>query len=123
MDDAASAIVIELVKCLVEQVRQLDEDWGRAFYRFIWAPLRYGANASYESGEIVNLIGAVKCGAFYDSMNEKGRRLADALGKSQGLFLIAVTDRLEYEIKFEWTDMDRWKISKLDGLTGIPQGL
>lgn len=123
MDDVTSTMVVGLVKSLVEQVRRLDEGWSRAFYRFIWEELRYGANASFEADSNVQLINAVKCGPFYDEMNEKGRLLANALGKPRGLFLIVVTKQLDYEIKFEWADMGRWKISKLDGQTGIPQGL
>lgn len=34
-----------------------------------------------------------------------------------------VDSSFEYEIKFEYEDMNRWRISKFDGGTGIPAGL
>ena len=45
------------------------------------------------------------------------------LAKERGVFLITVNANLEYDIKFEWNDLEKWKISKLDGRTGIPEGI
>jgi len=45
------------------------------------------------------------------------------LGNTEGVFLLTVDSNNAYEINFEYKDMNRWKISKSDGGTGIPEGV
>ena len=56
-------------------------------------------------------------------MNEKSGRLQAQIKKERGVFLVAANSDFDYEIKFEYQDMNRWQINKLDGRTGIPEGI
>lgn len=123
MNDEASAVVIDLAKEFVNLVGSLDPAWTKAYYRFRAEELRYGANASYVGNSAAVLIGAIKHGSFYESMNEKGLKLLKHLGKKKGVFLLVVDNNLDYDVKFEWDDLHRWEISKMDGRNGIPEGI
>ncbi|GLQ89399.1 hypothetical protein [Dyella flagellata] len=123
MNNEASAIVIDLAKEFVSLVGSLDPGWTKAYYRFRAEELRYGSNASYVGGTGVTLVGAIRHGPFYELMNEKGAELLKHLDKKKGVFLLTVDNQLDYDIKFEWNDLHRWEISKMDGRSGIPEGL
>ena len=55
-------------------------------------------------------------------MNAMGCALLSSMNKSRGLFLLEVGNQDDYNIKFEFEDLDRWKISKLNGGSGVPDG-
>jgi hypothetical protein len=46
-----------------------------------------------------------------------------ALGKDRGLFLLVADSSFNYEIKFEYQDLQKWRISKIAGGTGVPEGI
>ncbi|AXV76818.1 MULTISPECIES: hypothetical protein [Ralstonia solanacearum species complex] len=123
MDEIATAVVIELAKEFIELMRELDPKWSKAYYRFRSEGGRYGSNASYISESNVSLIGALKWAGFYERMNARGAKLVEILGKTQGVFLLTIDAEFSYDIKFDWEDLSRWEITKLDGGTGLPQGI
>ncbi|MCE5278449.1 MAG: hypothetical protein ABFD89_24330 [Bryobacteraceae bacterium] len=123
MNDEASAVVVDLAKNFIELVRSLDASWTKGYYRFRAEESRYGSNASYVGTSGVVLIGAIKHGSFYDSMNEKGAMLLRILGKEKGVFLLSVDSKFDYGIQFEWGDLQRWEITKMNGRSGIPEGI
>jgi len=122
MNAEASAVVIDLAKEFIELIRSLDSSWTKGYYRFRSEGVRYGSNASYAGAPGVTLVGAVKHGLFYESMNEKGAKLLRILGKEKGVFLLSVDNKFDYDIKFEWSDLQRWEITKMNGRSGIPEG-
>lgn len=118
--DDVSAYVIELAKKFMEFMRNLEPDFSRAYYRFAIEPSRYGANGSYQSGDLVHLISAFDNEAFFQSMNELSRSLVESLSKNRGVFLLSIESTFDYKIDFDWVDLDRWRITKLDGASGLP---
>ncbi len=70
-----------------------------------------------------NVGDAVKNSGFYVSMDKKGRQLLKLLGKDTGVFVLIIDASFDYKIDFEYEDLSRWRISKLNGGTGIPVGL
>ena len=120
MNDEATAIVVKLAKEFTGLMRELEPTWMRAYYRFRSEGVRYGSNASYAVDSNSSLIGALKWASFYDRMNADGAKLFDILGKPQGVFLMTVDAEFNYDIKFEWDDLNRWEISKANGGTGLP---
>lgn len=38
------------------------------------------------------------------------------------MLLLIVKDNFSYEIKYEFEDLEKWRITKLGGATGIPEG-
>ncbi|WP_197664926.1 hypothetical protein [Acinetobacter venetianus] len=53
----------------------------------------------------------------------KGQELLAAFDKTKGIFLLVIDSNFDYEINFEYHDINRWKISKLAGGTGVPEGI
>ncbi|RKP52535.1 hypothetical protein [Trinickia fusca] len=123
MNEVATAIVIELAKEFIGLMRELEPKWSKAYYRFRSEGARYGSNASYVSDSNVSLIGALKWGDFYERMNEHGAKLLETLGKTQGVFLLTVDAEFNYDVQFDWEDLRRWEITKLNGETGLPRGI
>jgi hypothetical protein len=123
MNEESSSVVIELAKEFIELVRLAEPKWTKAFYRFRSEGIRFGSNGSYVVDSNVMLISALKNARFYDNMNRKGARLLELLGKSQGVFLLTIDAEFNYDIKFEWVDLHRWEITKLNGRTGVPEGI
>jgi len=39
------------------------------------------------------------------------------------LFLLVTAPDFSYQIRFEFEDLNRWRISKLHGGTGVPEGI
>jgi len=91
--------------------------------RFSWQNLVSEAKGSYTHESGTEIIDVTKHKDFFHPIAQKGKDLLTALGKTEGVFLLAVESNFEYEIKFEYQDMSRWKISKLGGGTGVPVGV
>ena len=123
MNQDASLIVLELAKEFIEFVRQVEPRWSKAFYRFRFEELRYGANGSLVVDSNAMLIGAIKHAHLYESMNIKGAELLELLDKTQGVFLLTVDSDFNYDVQFEWVDLYRWEITKVNGATGFPTGI
>lgn len=121
--DEQSVIVIELAKEFMELIRQIEPAWRKAYFRFSSDGARRGSNGSYASDSEVTLIDPFKHNKFFKSMNEKSIRLFSLLGKEHAVLLLTVDSNFDYDIKFEYANLDRWKISKVDGGTGIPEGI
>jgi hypothetical protein len=123
MSDQAALIIVELAKEFIELVRNMEPRWSNAYYRFRSEGTRYGSNASYVVNSGAVLISAMKNAAFYARMNEKGARLLSAFNKEKGVFLLIAKANFEYDVKFEWEDLHRWEITKINGGTGVPVGI
>ena len=123
MDDARTRIIVDIAKRFIELLRQLEPKWKKGYLRFRFDPGQYGSNASYENDSKVLLIDAMKNNQFYVSVNKKGAELMKDLGNPQGVFLLVVDSTFKYKYHFEYEDLERWKISKMDGATGVPVGI
>jgi hypothetical protein len=123
MNEEASSVTIELAKELIELVRNMEPRWSKAYYRFRSEGVRYGSNGSYVVSSGAVLISAMKNAAFYARMNEKGAKLLSLFGKEKGVFLLIADANFDYDVKFEWEDLHRWEITKLNGGTGVPAGI
>lgn len=49
--------------------------------------------------------------------------LRSNVSRAMAVGLLIVDSNLSYEFKFEHVNMDRWRISKMRGGTGVPEGL
>lgn len=123
MNEEQASIVVELAKELIGLVRSIEPKWGRAYFRFSTNETRYGSNASYSFDSTVTLIDPFRCKEFFGSMNEKSRHLFKLLGKEKGVLLLIADSDFNYETKFEYHDLERWRISKMEGATGVPVGI
>lgn len=123
MDQAASAVVVELAKNLIAFMRDLDPSWKNAYFRFSSEGFKYGSNGSYAVGSRVSLIDPFESGDFFSRMNSLSLELLKLLGKETGVLLLSADSTFNYEMKYEFQDMGRWRITKMNGGTGLPEGL
>jgi hypothetical protein len=122
----ASALVIELAKHVISQMQAHFPGWKKAYLRFN-APsdFQHGWNASYVTENGVELISALRHRTFNDEIMRIGPRLREALankGKKFCVFLLWADSKFNYHIDFEWQDIDKWNITKLNGASGLPHG-
>lgn len=123
MDQEASAIVVDLAKNLIAFVRDLDPSWKGAYFRFSAEGFKYGSNGSYTTGSKVILIDPFASGDFFNRMNSSSLELLKLLGKEKGVLLLSADSAFNYEMKYEFQDMGRWRITKMNGGTGLPEGI
>ena len=121
--DEATPIVIELAKGFISLVRQMQPDWQKAYLRFSNWDSVSEIKGSYLHPDGVRIIPVTEHKDFFHPAARKGKDLLVALGKGEGVFLLLVDSNFDYEFKFDHQTRDKWKISKLDGGTGIPEGL
>jgi len=117
----ASAVVVELAKELITLVLELEPRWQEAFFRFAEDKALYGSTASFIWDSKVEILSVFQHRPFFTSMNQRGQRLLRSLGRQEGLFLLVARSDFNYQIKFEFNDLNRWPISKLNGGTGVPE--
>ena len=118
-----SEIVIDIAREFMELIPELAPTWSKAYFRFSMDVSGHGSNASYASGSSVVIIDPFKNATFFAKANAKGVELLNKLQKKRGVVLVQIDSNFNYEVKFEFDDLERWRISKLNGGTGIPQGL
>jgi hypothetical protein len=124
--DGATPVVISLAKELITAMQRIKPGWERAYWRFVSKDDRFGSSASYSAATEVTLISTVKESQLFERLNDLGRQLWNSEHDPSRKFrvcLLVVTSDFDYEIKFEQHDENRWRITKLDGKSGLPDGL
>ena len=121
--DESTTIIIDLVKSAVQLLREIQPNWQKAYLRFFSDESRSQVRGSYVYDGGIDFFDPVQNKEFFRTVMDGGKKLLAAMGKDEGLFLLIVDSDLHYEIKFEYQDMNRWQINKLDGRTGIPEGI
>lgn len=120
INDAATPLVVEIARSFMLLMRGLEQNWNKAYLRFSWQGSVSEAKASYVIESGAEIVDSTKNKDFFHPVLQKGKDLLMALGKDGGVFLLVVDSNLEYDIKFEYKDFNRWKISKLGGGREFP---
>lgn len=115
--------VIGLAKAFIQIIASIDPKHEKAFYRFQFEPMRYGSNSSYVVGANVFLVDPFQHGRSLEHLNAISAALFQYLDNRPGVLLLTTDADFNYDIRFEYDDLERWKINKLNGSSGIPQGL
>ncbi|QBH01564.1 hypothetical protein [Xanthomonas oryzae] len=121
MNEDSSILVISLASSLVELMHHIDQDWRVAYFRFSSEGSKYGSNGSYVTGSEVKIIDTFENEFFFDQMNFNSINLLGALKKDRGVILLRVESNSSYEVKYEFHDVERWKITKMNGGSGLPE--
>jgi hypothetical protein len=121
--EEATPLVVDIAKSFISLVRSITPDWSKGYLRFCSQTFVSESKASYVHKSGVEIIDVLQFKDFFQRTTVKGQELLAAIGKSEGLFVLVVDSNLDYEIKFEYGDMEKWRISKMKGGTGIPVGL
>lgn len=119
----ATPLVIDIAKGFITLVQGIETKWSRAFLRFSSHQSVSEAKGSYVHPFGVEIINVLKHKPFFHGIARKGQEILTAVGKTDGVFVLITNSTLDYEIKFEYHDMSRWRIGKLGGGTGVPEGI
>lgn len=123
MYENQTEVVIFLAKNFFDLMNRIQPGWERAFFRFYRERSSFGSKASFRYCEIVDLVRVIQNQDFFEAMNVGSNRLFDLLNEDMGVFLLEIDSELGYQISFEFKNIDRWSISKMNGSSGMPSGL
>jgi hypothetical protein len=126
--DEAARLVIEIASALIRKMQSKQTPWSRAFIRFeMPASNSWGCSGSYETQDGVNLFNAFSDGRdIFATVNDIGPKLRQAVSSPEHeviVILVSVDSNFDYKVDFESNDPNRWKITKLDNATGLPEGI
>jgi len=121
--NAESQAVVAIAMSFVDLLNDIAPGWIKGYLRFSMWGAGHGSNASYASESGVKIVDPFMSADFFAKLNATGVELLKELKKNQGVFLVVIDSALNYEVKFEFEDLERWKITKLNGASGIPIGL
>jgi len=113
---------------LIKTMQSMEKPWLRAFVRFeMTSSSNWGCNGSYETPVGVMLFDPFTDGRdLFAAVNDLGpslRQTASTPERETLVFLVAVDSEFNYKVDFESQDLERWKITKRNGASGIPAGL
>ncbi len=115
--------VVGLSKAFIDLILAIEPKYDRAFYRCQVERNWSGSNASYVVASSVTLVDSIRHGVSLENLKGISAALIQHLEKEAGLLVLTVDADFNYDIKFEFDDRERWKITKLNGASGIPEGL
>lgn len=120
-------ITITLAKTFISYMNGFNEPWDKAYFRFHMSDNHYGCSGSYSLNGSAKLIGVFENEELYDSLESIALQLHEVMKKKvcTGGFrvaLLTITSDFDFDIKYEYTDINKWKITKIDS-NGIPIGL
>ncbi|NTX28566.1 hypothetical protein HT746_15750 [Burkholderia pyrrocinia] len=82
--------------------------------------------APYTTTGGIELIPTMQHRDFIGGIVRIGVQLRDTLsnnGKKFRVCLLRANSRYSYRMDYEWNDSTRWNITKLNGASGLPDGL
>jgi len=120
----ATEIIVELPKTLMKALQERFPGWRRAFLRFDASDGHHGSKGSYVTEEGVFLFDKRKLKPLFKELNGLGWELRSAMPDKLRfcVFILSVNADSSYKMDFEFSDSDRWQITKKNGGTGIPEG-
>ncbi|MBP1202856.1 hypothetical protein JOD97_000870 [Duganella sp. 1411] len=120
MKNRQTDLITELTKRFIDEIQKLEPAFVQAFFRFYSEERMYESCSSYTTVSDVHIISALMQDEFFDEMNNICVELLTGMDKNPALLLLTIDKDLDYEIKFEYEDMEKWRISLADGGTGTP---
>lgn len=122
MNDDRSHLVVELAREFMQLAMKVNPSWTKAFFRYCHEGARVGSNASCVYNGVAELIDPFEHNVAFNRLNTIGEALFRTIEKDQAIILLIVDNKFNYDVKFEYSDMSKWMINKIDGATGIPTG-
>jgi len=121
--EETTPLIVEIAKNFILFIKSVDPEWSKGYLRFCSDNSTSETKASYVCRSGVEIIDVLQFKDFFEHATLIGQELLKSIGKSTGLFVLIVDSNFDYKINFEYGDLEKWKISKMKGGTGIPQGL
>jgi hypothetical protein len=123
--DRPSELIVELAKAVVAEMRTSYPDWNEGFVRMQAADDSFEVKCSYVLPTGTQILNVLVHKAFIEKAQRIGAELRETLPRANGPFYVAllrVGADLDYSMQYEYSDLNRWNISKMNGGTGIPAG-
>ncbi|WP_394780581.1 hypothetical protein [Undibacterium sp.] len=118
--DEEAEIIFEMGIAFIQHMIDTASGWEKAYFRIQIDENHSSSTGIYIVGSEVEFIELPY--SFAHGMEKKATRLAEVFGKDEMVMLLFVKSNYGAEAFFDYEDMDKWEISKLDGRTGIPEG-
>ena len=122
--DEAMELSLSLVKAVVAEMRSSYPEWVRAFLRIQAEDDWIECKASYVLPDGVQILDVMKHEEFTNNCVELGTKLREVITsrKKFCVFLLSVGADLDYEFHYEHENPNRWRITKMGGGSGLPEG-
>jgi hypothetical protein len=125
--EKVAAASIEWAKGVMKRLDKSGVPWETAYLRFHSDAGHYGSSGSYVSNGQVKLLGSLDDSGPVAFTQQAGPSLRMALNVGErsvfvGLLTVHKASR-DYKVDFDFEDIARWRITKLDGASGLPSGL
>ncbi len=124
MNEGSSNLVIEMAKTVVDLVRVIEPNWEKAFFRYESDGSYDSASGSYLKGGDATIFDVLAHRSTFTKLKGCGGKLRDALEKDGVKFvvcLLTVDSSFHFDVTYEYEKVDRWKISKTAGGSGLPE--
>lgn len=127
MNDQATTLISDLARHVVGYMRTTFPTWQEVYVR-IDTPTdsQRGARVSYVDANGVTIIDVMEHRALIAGVIDIAPQLRESLANNGRKFCVGLfraNAELDYRVDFEWTDLNKWAITKLRGGTGLPVGL
>jgi len=106
-------------------MQAMGKPWQRAFVRIEVGDGQQTCKGSYVLSDDVHIFDVLKHKPMFSDFHNFWPQLREASSNSGKMFCVAlliVDSAFNYEIKYEYDDISRWAITKLDGASGLPAG-
>ena len=123
MNEDRSHLVVELAREFMQLAMRVKPSWTKAFFRYCHEGARLGSNASCVYDGVADLIDPFEHNITFNKLNDISEALFRSTGKDRAVILLVVDHKFNYDVEFEYSDMGKWMINKIDGATGIPSGI
>jgi hypothetical protein len=124
--DSSSETVVALAKTLITLLQDKFPGWKRAYFRHEASETHTSSNGSYETGSGVHLLDALSLKPQFAQLRDLFGLLREQLTHDRQRFkvaLLVVDSDFDFVIHYEFHSSDRWRITKLDGESGVPRGV
>ncbi len=122
----SAELTIELAKTFAAEMRGIGAPWIKAYMRFEAGDEWCGCKGSYTTEDGTTLLDVFKHKELMRRFQELGPQLREALshnGKKFCVTLLTIDSEMNYEFLYEYNDTNKWEISKMDGGSGVPEGV
>lgn len=123
-NEAASSIISTIAESVAIILNTSMPNWEKAYLRASYNKGNSEAKISYVSGNNVTIVNVLEHSDFFSSLLKNVEILSEAIEKEKFLSLLILDkEKMNYEVLFEYKKMSKWGITKLNGGSGVPEGL
>jgi len=123
--DRPTEIIFELARAVASEMRASYPTWKEAFLRMQAGDGFFETKCSIVLPDSVQILDVLAHQSFVSQAQQLGSELREKLPRPNGplwLSILRVSSNLTCDMQYEYSDPNRWRISKIGGGTGLPVG-